>query len=77
MMLFEKTKINQIFIVGSNAPPQQPQQPGGGAGQGDVRDYSQEWANYYRQLGRVDEAEAIERQIKVLNHEMKKHFLSF
>lgn len=34
-------------------------QPGG---QG-TQDYSAEWANYYRSLGKIEEAEAIEKQI--------------
>lgn len=60
-----------LFIyLGANpaAPaPQQPQAPGAAqpGGQDSTKDYSQEWANYYRQIGKVDEAEAIERQIKV------------
>jgi far upstream element-binding protein len=72
MMILLKLMANFNFCKGANAPPQQPQQPSGG-GQDNVRDYSQEWANYYRQLGRVDEAEAIERQIKVFNHEIKQN----
>ncbi|CRK93323.1 CLUMA_CG006864, isoform A, partial [Clunio marinus] len=28
-----------------------------------TQDYSQEWANYYRSLGKIEEAEAIEKQI--------------
>lgn len=27
-------------------------------------DYSKQWAEYYRSIGKVDEAEAIENQIK-------------
>lgn len=32
-------------------------------GQGATQDYSAEWANYYRSMGKIDEAEAIEKQI--------------
>lgn len=39
---------------------------GGGAGGGGSAgaDYSKQWAEYYRSIGKVDEAEAIENQIK-------------
>lgn len=40
-----------------------PQASGGGGGGGGQADYSAEWAEYYRRLGRIDEAEAIEKQI--------------
>lgn len=33
------------------------------AGQSATQDYSAEWANYYRTLGKIEEAEAIEKQI--------------
>lgn len=29
-------------------------------------DYSKQWAEYYRSIGKVDEADAIENQIKTL-----------
>lgn len=32
-------------------------------GQGATQDYSAEWANYYRSMGKIEEAEAIEKQI--------------
>lgn len=51
-----------IQQIGQNVPQQPQSQP---SGQDSTKDYSQEWAAYYRQIGRVDEAEAIERQIKV------------
>lgn len=46
--------------------PQQQQQPQqvqqvAGAGQAD---YSKQWAEYYRTIGKIDEAEAIENQLK-------------
>lgn len=37
-----------------------PQQGGQSSSQ---QDYSAEWANYYRSLGKIEEAEAIEKQI--------------
>jgi far upstream element-binding protein len=30
---------------------------------GATQDYSAEWANYYRSLGKIEEAEAIEKQM--------------
>lgn len=35
---------------------------GGGAGNG--TDYSQQWAEYYRSIGKIKEAEQIEQQMK-------------
>lgn len=48
------------MVATSNAGAQQASGGGGGGGQAD---YSAEWAEYYRRLGRIDEAEAIEKQI--------------
>ncbi|KAG5675403.1 hypothetical protein PVAND_005311 [Polypedilum vanderplanki] len=45
-------------------PPQGANRPDQSGPEGNTRDYSQEWANYYRQIGKIEEAEAIERQIK-------------
>lgn len=52
-------------VATSNAGAQQAAAGGGGAqaGSGGQADYSAEWAEYYRRLGRVEEAEAIEKQI--------------
>lgn len=50
-------------VATSNAGPQQASGGGGGSGGGGQADYSAEWAEYYRRLGRIDEAEAIEKQI--------------
>lgn len=53
-------------VAASNAGPQQAAAgggPQGGGGSGGQADYSAEWAEYYRRLGRVEEAEAIEKQI--------------
>jgi far upstream element-binding protein len=55
---------NPFNISPGQNVPQQPQAAPSG-GQDATKDYSTEWAAYYRQIGRVDEAEAIERQIKV------------
>lgn len=48
--------------------PQQQQQQVGGQMQisaaGGQPDYSKQWAEYYRSIGKIDEAEAIENQIK-------------
>ena len=62
--------IKSIYIVlvpsangTSNAGQQQPQQAG--QMQAAVQpDYSKQWAEYYRSIGRIEEAEAIENQIK-------------
>lgn len=40
------------------------QQPGGAAQNGGQADYSAQWAEYYRSIGKVKEAEAIEGQMK-------------
>ncbi|XP_055621045.1 far upstream element-binding protein 3 isoform X3 [Toxorhynchites rutilus septentrionalis] len=50
------TVQGQSVVATSNAGAQQ--STGGGQA-----DYSAEWAEYYRRLGRIDEAEAIEKQI--------------
>lgn len=42
-----------------NASPQQGQSDQGGA-----PDYSAQWATYYRSIGKIKEAEAIEAQMK-------------
>lgn len=47
------------MAVAATAQQQQVQQVGA-AGQAD---YSKQWAEYYRSIGKVDEAEAIEKQI--------------
>lgn len=51
-------------VATSNAGAQQTSASGGAqSGSGGQADYSAEWAEYYRRLGRVEEAEAIEKQI--------------
>lgn len=53
---------------------QQPQQQAAAAaasgGQG--QDYSAQWAEYYRSIGKIEEAEAIEKQMKVCKAKKKK-----
>ena len=46
--------------------PQPPAAPGGGGSQNGAggADYSAQWAEYYRSIGKVREAEAIEQQMK-------------
>ncbi|KAJ8672683.1 hypothetical protein QAD02_003943 [Eretmocerus hayati] len=46
--------------------PQQPQQPQANQAQqnGGAADYSAQWAEYYRSIGKIKEAEAIEAQMK-------------
>ena len=53
-----------------SAGPQQPQQapaavPGGGGPA--APDYSAQWADYYRSIGKLKEAEQIEAQIRAKN----------
>lgn len=38
---------------------------GGGGGAGGQPDYSAQWAEYYRSIGKLDDAEAIENQLKL------------
>lgn len=40
------------------------QQVQAGASAGGQQDYSKQWAEYYRSIGKIEEAEAIENQIK-------------
>lgn len=57
--------IQTTQVVAASNPGAQQAAAGGGAagGGGGQADYSAEWAEYYRRLGRVEEAEAIEKQI--------------
>lgn len=50
-----------LFVKGPAQPANgaQPQ----AAGASSTQDYSAEWANYYRSIGKIEEAEAIEKQI--------------
>jgi len=43
---------------------QQSQQQQGGAGGAGGADYSAQWAEYYRSVGKIEEAEAIEKTLK-------------
>lgn len=47
----------------------QPQQPmaGGVMAANQAQDYSAQWAEYYRNIGKIEEAEAIEKQMKASN----------
>lgn len=38
-------------------------------------DYSKQWAEYYRSIGKIDEAEAIENQIKATKVRFQKQIL--
>lgn len=46
------------MAVAASAQQQQVQQAAAGQA-----DYSKQWAEYYRSIGKIDEAEAIEKQI--------------
>lgn len=45
-------------------PPQPQQQQAGATQNGGQADYSAQWAEYYRSIGKIKEAEAIEAQMK-------------
>lgn len=70
-MIEQQLKAKQAaanVVVGGVGPGQGQQaattgMTGGGAGQ--TADYSAQWAEYYRSIGKIDEAEAIEKQMKV------------
>lgn len=73
-----KTSTGQIQIgngnagvMGAVAPGQSAQAQGSAAAAATAAagqpDYSKQWAEYYRSVGKVDEAEVIENQIKALN----------
>jgi far upstream element-binding protein len=73
-MIEQQVKARQAGAAPTAAPmmqqPQQQQQPApqngaqaGGAAAAQA-DYSAEWAEYYRSIGKLQEAEAIENQIK-------------
>jgi hypothetical protein len=47
--------MNEIFTAAAPANPT--------ASQGAEADFSKEWAAYYRSMGRIEEAEQIEKQI--------------
>lgn len=49
---------------GAPAQPAQPAAAAGGGAAGGSADYSAQWAEYYRSIGKVKEAEAIENQIR-------------
>ena len=55
----------QTNAAGSNSLGAAPQMNGSSGGGGSSQaDYSSQWAEYYRSIGKVKEAEAIENQIK-------------
>jgi far upstream element-binding protein len=52
--------------LGTGQPaPQQAPSMAQSSGDSSSKDYSAEWATYYRSIGKVEEAEAIERSIRV------------
>lgn len=57
-----KNKNKKILANGQGGPGSGQQAPGAAAGQGQA-DYSAQWAEYYRRMGKNEEAEAIEKQI--------------
>lgn len=58
----------QLKAKQASAAPQPQAQPAAqqtqSAGQ-QSQDYSAQWAEYYRSIGKIEEAEAIEKQMKV------------
>lgn len=66
-MIESQLKAKQAAGVVSGGPPQTQQAPAGMAAgaPGQTTDYSAQWAEYYRSIGKIEEAEAIEKQMKV------------
>lgn len=68
IVVFTANGNAQSMAVAAAAAQQQAQSSG-------QTDYSKQWAEYYRSIGKNDEAEAIENQIKVIkvsNHDLRK-----
>lgn len=62
----EHSRFSTTFLhcLGHAPQPAANGAPAAAAQQGSAtQDYSAEWANYYRSLGKIEEAEAIEKQI--------------
>lgn len=66
-MIEQQLKAKQA--TAAPQPQAQPAaQPAAAASQGggqQSQDYSAQWAEYYRSIGKIEEAEAIEKQMKV------------
>lgn len=65
-MIEQQLKAKQATATPQPQPQAQPaaQQAAQSAGQ-QSQDYSAQWAEYYRSMGKIEEAEAIEKQMKV------------
>lgn len=57
--------LSQNPTMGNQQQPSIASNPQGQGGEGGQADYSAQWAQYYRSLGKVKEAEAIEAQMKL------------
>lgn len=72
---------NLCFVFRAVLFVEGPAQPANGAqaqaaGASSTQDYSAEWANYYRSIGKVEEAEAIEKQIASAKVSRNKSFVN-
>lgn len=65
-MIEQQLKAKQAAAGGAQTQPQAaaPAAAQTTAG-GQTQDYSAQWAEYYRSIGKIEEAEAIEKQMKV------------
>lgn len=69
-MIEQQLKAKQVG-TGQAQPQQAANNAGSNPGAGvagsaaQTQDYSAQWAEYYRSIGKIEEAEAIEKQMKV------------
>lgn len=63
-MIEQQLKAKQAAVAPQPQAQPAAQQAAQPAGQ-QAQDYSAQWAEYYRSIGKIEEAEAIEKQMKV------------
>ena len=64
-MIEQQLKAKQAAVTPQPQAQPAAQQAAQSAGQ-QAQDYSAQWAEYYRSIGKIEEAEAIEKQMKVI-----------